>query len=262
MRLPRWPSRAEGRRARRARFRVLFDATCDECTHPFPEHLADSDSVSAYTCSECVYELEHGSRGQPICHRPIPLDVLTRADAAAAMARQGAGELLRDRGHGRGDAEDRGELTIEALREAAAALQLGLLRPADVIYLAADLLATGHDGASLVDLASSYADATHADVFELCSTVLVEQGAGPLDRDGEEIPLLALRVACRRLLSGNWELRAFSSWVHDRIGHTGPDAAQPLVEFDDELDARSARGDDRLHLRAEQLAAAFLRKRV
>jgi hypothetical protein len=53
-------------------------------------------------------------------------------------------------------------------------------------------------------------------------------------------------------------LRSFSSWVHDRIGHTGPEAAQPLVDFDDELDARNTRGDREYDTRAVGLAAAFL----
>lgn len=121
------------------------------------------------------------------------------------------------------------------LREETAALLLGLSSSSDVIALAADLLAK-HDSQSLLALASLYRSATSADVVDLISGVLTEVGDPPLDRDGEEIPLLALRVACRRFLDGELDLRAFTSWAHTNIGHDGPEAAQPIVEADDVLD--------------------------
>lgn len=122
------------------------------------------------------------------------------------------------------------------LREQTAALLLGLSSTNDVIAPAADLLAEGHDSQSLIALASLYASATSADVFDLSSTAITEAGDPPLEQDGEEIPLLALRVACRRFLNGELDLRASSSWAHDTIGHDGPEAAQSLVEVDDVLD--------------------------
>lgn len=127
-----------------------------------------------------------------------------------------------------------------------------------MIALAANLLAAGSDGESLVALASLYSSTTPADVFDLSSAALIEAGARPLDRDGEEIPLLALRVACRRFLAGDGDVRAFSSWVHHRIGHGGPAAAQPLVEVDDELDKRSIGVGNRYRQKVARLAATFL----
>ncbi|KTS13529.1 hypothetical protein [Microbacterium testaceum] len=188
----------------------------------------------------------------PPCRQPVPTDLLRRADAAAVMPQS--------RGDGRRRRRIDGGVEPDVLnmREATAALLFGLVTPRDVIALAADHLATGDDGASLAALAALYADATSADVFDLSSAALIERGERPLDRDGEEVALLALRVACRRFLAGDWKLRSFSSWVHDRIGHTGPDAAQPLVDFDDELDARNTRDDREYDTRAVGLAAAFL----
>lgn len=111
---------------------------------------------------------------------------------------------------------------------------------------------------SLVALASLYSSASPADVFDLSSAALIEAGARPLDRDGEEIPLLALHVVCRRFLAGEWDLRSFSSWVHDRIGHDGPAAAQPLVEVEDELDARGTGAGERYRQKVVRLATIFL----
>lgn len=154
------------------------------------------------------------------------------------------------------------------LREQTAALLLGLSTTSDVIALAADLLAEGHDSQSLTALASLYANATSADVFDLSSTALTEAGDAPLDRDGEEIPLLALRVACRRFLDNDLDLRAFFSWAHNHIGHGGPEAAQPLVEVDDMLNPHAPTGSpvSRRYRRVElryskevtQLAATYL----
>ncbi|ROP50157.1 MULTISPECIES: hypothetical protein [unclassified Rathayibacter] len=158
----------------------------------------------------------------------------------------------------RDGAEDRDDPSIPTLRETTAALLFGLVQPRDVIALAADLVAAGSDSESLVALASLYSSATPADVFDLSSAALIEAGARPLDRDGEEIPLLALRVACRRFLTGDWDLRAFSSWVHDRIGHDGPAAAQLLVEVDDQLGARGIGAGTRYRQKVARLAVAFL----
>jgi hypothetical protein len=127
-------------------------------------------------------------------------------------------------------------LATADLREVGAALVLGLCSSSDVIALAADFVAEGQNSPSLLALASLYASATSADVVDLSSRVLTEAGVPPLDRDGEEIPLLALRVACRRFLDGELGLREFSSWAHNSIGHDGPEAAQALVEVDDVLD--------------------------
>jgi len=155
------------------------------------------------------------------------------------------------------------------LRERTAALLLGLSNTTDVIALASGLLAEGHDSQSLIALASLYVSATSADVFELSSMILTEAGDPPLEQDGEEIPLLALRVACRRFLNGELDLRAFSSWAHDNIGHDGPEAAQALVEVDDVLDdldrsqgtrgRRRHRGVELHHSReVAKLASAYL----
>ncbi|WP_307450520.1 MULTISPECIES: hypothetical protein [Microbacterium] len=46
--------------------------------------------------------------------------------------------------------------------------------------------------------------------------------------------------------------------MHDSIGHDGPDAAQPLVEFDDGLDEGSERAGRRYHSEVAKLAADFL----
>nr|WP_154921739.1 hypothetical protein [Microbacterium testaceum] len=222
------------------------------------EHLADSGSADDYVCSECVYETEHGLSNGPICHRRVPIDLLVRAESAAETAGQGGSERLVGGGQMRADAKDRGNPSVSSLREATAALLFGLVAPRDVTALAANLLAAGSDGESLVALASLYSDATSADIFDLSSAALIEAGAQPLDRDGDEIPLLALRAACRRFLDGDWELRALSSWVHDRIGHGGPAAAQPLVEVDDELDVRSNGADSPYRQKVARLAAVFL----
>ncbi|PPG06397.1 hypothetical protein C5C59_05200 [Rathayibacter sp. AY1F4] len=256
--LSQWRRRADARRSRPARFRLLLAEVCGECSHPWAEHLADAGLVGSPVCSECVYELEHGFSSGPICHRPVPIDVLSRADAAAAMAGQGCSDRLVGAGQIRVDGEDCDASSIATLREATAALFFGLVQPRDVIALAANLLAAGSDGVSLIALASLYSSATPADVFDLSSVALIEAGARPLDRDGDEIPLLALRVACRRLLDGDWDPRYFSSWVHDRIGHDGPSAAQPLVDIDDELDARGIGAGERYRQKVVRLAATFL----
>jgi hypothetical protein len=221
------------------------------------EHLTDSGSADGHVCSECVYEAEHGFSNGPVCHRPVPIDLLFRANTAAAAGQDGSERLVVG-GQVRADAKDRDNPSVSSLREATAALLFGLVKPRDVTALAANLLAAGSDGESLVALASLYSSATSADIFDLSSAALIEAGAQPLDRDGEEIPLLALRAACRRFLSGDWELRAFSSWVHYRIGHDGPVAAQPLVEVDDELDARSIGAGSRYRQKVARLAATFL----
>ncbi|WP_146083119.1 MULTISPECIES: hypothetical protein [unclassified Rathayibacter] len=174
------------------------------------------------------------------------------------MAGQGCSDRLVGAGQIRVDGEDCDASSIATLREATAALFFGLVQPRDVIALAANLLAAGSDGVSLIALASLYSSATPADVFDLSSVALIEAGARPLDRDGDEIPLLALRVACRRLLDGDWDPRYFSSWVHDRIGHDGPSAAQPLVDIDDELDARGIGAGERYRQKVVRLAATFL----
>lgn len=256
--LSRWRPRADARRSRRARFRSLLAEACCACSHPWVEHVADAGPAGGHVCSECVYELEHGFSHGPTCHRPVPIDVSSRADAAAATAARGGSERLVGGGRMRDDAEDRDDPSIPTLRETTAALFFGLVQPRDVIALAANLVAAGSDSESLVALASLYSSATPADVFDLSSAALIEAGARPLDRDGEEIPLLALRVACRRFLTGDWDLRSFSSWVHDRIGHDGPAAAQPLVEVDDELDARGIGACERYRQKVARLAAAFL----
>lgn len=162
-----------------------------------------------------------------------------------------------------------GRSATAELREVTAALLLGLCSSSDVIALAADLLADGHDSQSLLALASLYANASSADVVELSATVFSEAGDPPLDRDGAEVPLLALRVACRRFLGGELGLRAFSSWAHNNIGHDGPEVAQPLVEVDDVLDDLYATrgstvtpspraGERRFREEVAQLAAAYL----
>lgn len=79
------------------------------------------------------------------------------------------------------------------LREETAALLLSLSGGSDVIALAADLLAKGHNSQPLLALASLYPSATSADVVVLISTVLTEAGDPPLDRESDEFPLLALR---------------------------------------------------------------------
>ncbi|WP_146083916.1 hypothetical protein [Rathayibacter sp. AY1F3] len=163
----------------------------------------------------------------------------------------------------RDDSREPSQPSAANLREQTAALFLGISTTRDVIALAADLLADGHDSPSLTALASLYASATSPEVFDLSSTALVEAGDPPLDRDSEEIPLLALRVACRRFLAGDLDLRAFSSWAHDLIGHDGPEAAQPFVEVDDVLDLhtvshRSRRVTRRYREEVTQLAATYL----
>ena len=253
-----WRLRIRARRGQRARFRILLAAACDECSHPYVEHEEDAAAFGAHTCSECVYEIEHGSRNAQPCHQPIPAALLRRADAAASAPRGRRGEDLLGRGRRQSDATGLAPATFFSLREATAALLFGVVTPRDVVALASDLVAAGRDGASLIALASLYSDATAADVFDLSSATLGEAGMPPLERDGEEVMLLALRVACRRFLDGAWQIRAFTSWVHHAIGHEGPDAAQPLVEFDDGLDMRSDRAVGRYRPEVARLAESFL----
>ncbi|WP_295786543.1 hypothetical protein [uncultured Microbacterium sp.] len=252
--LSRWRSRRDARRSRRARFRFLRRKNCGDCGHPFLEHGADADQDAGdRACAECVYEIDHGFRTEPPCCRPIPADVLRGADAAAAMPRRSR----RDDGGVRVTVASLGAPSPSTLREATAAMQWGIAAPRDVIAVAADLLATGMVAESLTALASLYPDATAPDVFDLSSRALVEAGGRPLDRDDEEVSILALRAACKGYQAGQIRLHVFFSWVHERVGHDGPDAAQPLVEFDDELDARKA-SDLRNGPDAARLVADFL----
>ncbi|QHC72686.1 hypothetical protein [Rathayibacter sp. VKM Ac-2805] len=163
----------------------------------------------------------------------------------------------------RDDSREPSRPSTADLREQTAALLLGLSTTKGVIALAADLLADGHDSPSLIALASLYASATSPEIFDLSSSALAEAGDPPLDRDSEEIPLLALRVACRRFLDGDLDLRAFSSWAHDLIGHDEPEAAQPFVEMDDVLDLytvsrRSRKVARRYSEEVVQLATTYL----
>ncbi len=200
-----------------------------------------------------MYEIDHGFSTEPPCRRPIPADVLRGANAAAAMPPRSR----KDDGGVHVTVASLGVPAPSTLREATAAMQWGVVAPRDVIALAADLIAAGTVTESLAALASLYPDATAPDVFSLSSRALVEAGGRPLDRDGEEVSILALRVACKGYLAGQLRLRVFFSWVHERVSHDGPDAAQPLVEFDDELDVRKA-SDLRNRPDAARLVAGFL----
>lgn len=132
--------------------------------------------------------------------------------------------------------------TISSLREASAALAFGMISTDEVSALAAELVSSGHDGDSLVALASLYSGAATSDAVELVQAALVEAGVRPVDLTGDDVPLLALRVASHRFLLGHWTLRTFASWVHREIGHEGPEGAQQLALVDDELDELDERG--------------------
>ncbi|KTR42257.1 hypothetical protein NS263_02530 [Curtobacterium oceanosedimentum] len=220
----------------RAILKRLRTSTCPECGHPWSEHSTDPDE-SLTMCSECAYEHDHGETppGATVCFARVPRALVEPRSAFARTSPSDDPPVDR----GAPAAPSTGRLfrpTVSSLREACAALAVGMVSTDEVSALAAELVAAGHDGESLVALASLYSGAATADALDLTRAALVEAGVRPVDLEGEEVPLLALRVACHGFLLGHWTLRAFSSWVHREIGHEGPEAAQQLALVDDELD--------------------------
>ncbi|QCR44437.1 hypothetical protein C1N91_13830 [Curtobacterium sp. SGAir0471] len=214
----------------------LRTTTCPECGHPWSEHSIDPDE-SLTMCSECAYEHDHGQTppGATVCFARVPRALVEPRSASARTSLSDGPPVDR----GGSVASSTGGFfrpTISSLREASAALAFGMVSTDEVSALAAELLAAGHDGESLVALASLYSGAATADALDLGRAALVEAGVRPVGLTGNEVPLLALRVACHRFLLGYWTLRTFSSWVHREIGHEGPEAAQQLALVDDELD--------------------------
>lgn len=259
----RWRPWAEGTPVvldHRAVLKRLRNTTCPACEHPWAEHAMDADA-SPQQCSECRYEREHGQMapGTAVCSAPVPPALVAPRSAAVPTPASDRGPVDARVTVRAAGGESRPAMS--SLREAGAALAFGLVSPDEVSTLAAELVAAGHDGDALVALASLYSGAAPADALDLGRAALVEAGIRPLDLTSDEVPLLALRNACRRFLRGEWALRTFSSWVHDRIGHDGPEAARPLVEVDDrldELEGGSAAVGSPFHRAVERLAVEFL----
>jgi hypothetical protein len=61
---------------------------CEQCSHPWVEHLGGYEGESSAECGECIYEIEHGYRRDEPCTLRIPDEVMRRADAAAAEGRE------------------------------------------------------------------------------------------------------------------------------------------------------------------------------
>ncbi|MET3637569.1 hypothetical protein [Curtobacterium oceanosedimentum] len=220
----------------------LRTTACPECEHPWAEHSMDPDEPLTM-CSECAHEHGHGqpSTGATVCFARVPRGLVE--PRSAVLRTPPSDDRPVDRG-GPATSSTGGLFrpTISSLREANAALAFGMVSTDEVSALAAELVASGHDGDALVALASLYSGAATSDAVELGQAALVEAGVRPVDLTGDDVPLLALRVASHRFLLGHWTLRTFASWVHREIGHEGPQGAEQLALVDDELDELDERG--------------------
>lgn len=148
----------------------------------------------------------------------------------------------------------------DGVREAGAEFLLGGSSPRHVVAAAVDRVAAGVPGEQLLALASLYSDASSWEVLDALNAAFAEAGEPPLVEGADEIAILALRSACRRFLAGETDVRAFSSWVHVKVGHEGPEVAEPLVLLDDDLDVVGPEGvDPAMLLDARLRAVAFLR---
>ncbi len=239
----------------------LRTTTCPECEHSWAEHSMDSDE-SLTMCSKCAHEHGYGQppTGATVCFARVPRGLVE--PRSAALRTPPSDDSPVDRGVLAGSsAPGLFDPTISSLREANAALAFGLVSTDEVSALAAGLVASGHDGDSLVALASLYSGAATSDAVDLGQAALVEAGVRPVDLTGDDVPLLALRVASHWFLLGHWSLRTFASWVHREIGHEGPEGSQQLALVEDELgelDERGTRPGPSFRRAVERLAVDYI----
>lgn len=119
----------------------------------------------------------------------------------------------------------------------AAALWAADARGADVVVgAAAELLAGGADGPALAELAGEPTRRLAPDFRAKVRAALEEQGLPAHEPHTDEAQLAALRALARQMLADRLPPRELARWAHVSIGHSGPVAAQTLVELDDVYD--------------------------
>jgi hypothetical protein len=135
-------------------------------------------------------------------------------------------------------------------------------RAAHVGLAAANALAAGHDTPHLRELAGANPADGPWDLDPVIEATLEELGRAPIPRGSERAKLLVVAAACVDHLDGLLPASELTRIAHEVIGHEGPEAAQDLVELDDEVLAESIMpfGRDGRHLKHEaKVAAAALR---
>lgn len=96
-------------------------------------------------------------------------------------------------------------------------------------------LVSGLDGHALRELAGLSRCSRDEDVRDLLDPALGETGV-PVPMSVSDAQVICLRAMAIDVLFDRGSVRNLTSWAHAVIGHDGADAAQDIVELDDELD--------------------------